>query len=100
MNLESLFQSGFRLTEGAVASCPSFCWLLARRVLGEPVLGWLEGLRGLEGLRRLVSWSQALPGLQEQEPVQTLLQLEQESVQTLLQLELEPELLLSPADLK
>ena len=89
MNLESLFQSGFRLTEGAVASCPSFCWLLARRVPGEPVLGWLEGLRGLEGLRRLVSWSQALPGLQGLVPVQTLLQLE-----------LEPELLLSPADLK
>ena len=88
MNLESLFQSGFRLTEGAVASCPSFCWLLARRVLGEPVLGWLEGLRGLGG-QRLVSWSQALPGLQGLVPVQTLLQLE-----------LEPELLLSPADLK
>ena len=69
-----------------MASSSAFCWLLARRVPGEPVLGWLEGLRGLEGLRRLVSWSQALPGLQEQEPVQTLLQLEQEPVQTLLKL--------------
>ena len=92
-----------------MASSSAFCWLLAQRVLGEPVLGWLEGLRGLEGLRRLVSWSQALPGLQEQESVRTLLQLEQEPVQTLLKLELEPvqtllklelELLLSPADLK
>ena len=73
-----------------MASSSAFCWLLARRVPGEPVLGWLEGLRGLEGLRRLVSLSQALLGQQEQEPVQTLLQLEQEPVQTLLKLYQEP----------